>query len=164
MAITIVEIPFHRDEQQSVNAAMRRLEARGDGEGWINFHPMLTDEERARVPERTTLGEWFSGRGPAVAMGTWTPPALGAKPRPAQIGLAHGTGPKALVRLGELGLGLPDGWVKRQDHAKHGIVAELPTGEDPARVVTWLIVAATVLRTVVEPGEQWAALVHEPGG
>ena len=143
---------------------MRRLEGRGDGEGWINFHPMLTDEERTRIPERTTLGEWFSGRGPAVAMGTWTPPATGAKPRLAQIGLAHGTGPKALVRLDELGVGLPDGWVKRQDHAKHGVVADLPTGEDPSRIITWLIVAATVLRTVVEPGEQWAALVHEPEG
>lgn len=161
MAITIVEIPFHRDEQQFVSAAMRRLEARGDGEGWINFHPQLTDEERARVPERTALGDWFSGRGPAVAMGTWTPAAFGGKPRSAQIGLAHGTGPKALERLDELGLGLPAGWVKRQDHAKHGVVADLPAGEDPSRVVTWLIVAATVLRTVVEPGAQWTALVHE---
>ncbi len=164
MAITVVEIPFHRDEQQSVAAAMRRLEARGDGEGWINFSPMLTDEEQARVPERTTLGDFFSGRGPAVAMATWTPSAGGRKPRPAQIGLAHGTGPKALDRLDELGVGLPTGWVKRQDHAKHGIVAELPVGEDPGRVITWLIVAATVLRTVVEPGQEWAALVHEPDG
>ena len=56
----------------------------------------------------------------------------------------------------------PAGWVKRQDHAKHGIVAELPAGEDPNRVITWLVVAATVLRTVVEPGHEWAALVHEP--
>ena len=162
MPITVVEIPFHRDEAQSVAAAMRRLEQRGDGEGWINFHPLLTDEEQARVPERTALGEWFSSRGPAIAMATWTPSARGRKPRPAQIGLAHGTGPKALDRLNELGVGLPAGWVKRQDHAKHGIVAELPAGEDPNRVITWLVVAATVLRTIVEPGHEWAALVHEP--
>ena len=71
-------------------------------------------------------------------------------------------GPKALDRLDELGVGLPAGWVKRQDHAKHGIVAELPPGEDPAKVITWLIVAATVLRTVVEPGQEWVAQVHEP--
>ena len=95
-------------------------------------------------------------------MATWIPSARGRKPRPAQIGLAHGTGPKALDRLNELGVGLPAGWVKRQDHAKHGIVAELPAGEDPNRVITWLVVAATVLRTVVEPGHEWAALVHEP--
>ena len=162
MAITVVEIMFHRDEHQSVGAAMKRLEARGDGEGWINLEPLLTDEEQARLPERTTLGEWFSGRGPAVAMGTWQPPARLGKPRPAQVGLAHGTGPKALDRLAEIGVGLPDTWVKRQDHAKHGIVADLPPDEDPSRVITWLIVAATVLRTVVEPGTEWVAQVHEP--
>ena len=84
------------------------------------------------------------------------------KPRPAQIGVEHGTGPKALDRLAEVGVKLPQGWVKRQDHAKHGIVAELPDGEDPSVVITWLIVASTLLRTVVEPGEDWIALVHEP--
>ena len=82
--------------------------------------------------------------------------------RPAQIGLEHGTGPKALERLAEIGVGLPERWVTRQDHAKHGIVAELPADEDPSVVITWLIVAATVLRTVVEPGEHWIAVVHEP--
>lgn len=82
--------------------------------------------------------------------------------QPAQIGLEHGTGPKALERLAEIGVGLPEQWVIRQDHAKHGIVAELPVDENPSVVVTWLIVAATVLRTVVDPGEQWIALVHEP--
>jgi len=82
--------------------------------------------------------------------------------RPAQIGLEHGTGPKALDRLAEIGVGLPERWVTRQDHAKHGIVAELPADEDPSVVLTWLIVAATVLRTVVGPGEHWIAVVHEP--
>ena len=90
------------------------------------------------------------------------PRQRGAKPRPAQIGVEHGTGPKALDRLAEVGVKLPQGWVKRQDHAKHGIVAELPDGEDPSVVITWLIVASTLLRTVVEPGEDWIALVHEP--
>ena len=26
----------------------------------------------------------------------------------------------------------------------------------------WLIVASTLLRTIVEPGDEWVALVHEP--
>ena len=162
MAITITDIGFHRDEYQRVVAAMEQLEGRGDGQGWINFTPCLTEEEHARVPERSALGDFFAGRGPAVAMATWTPAARGAKPRPAQIGVEHGTGPKALARLAEVGVELPQGWIKRQDHAKHGIVAELPDGEDPAVVITWLIVAATLLRTIVEPGEDWIALVHEP--
>ncbi|MEO0495126.1 MAG: hypothetical protein AAF081_17100 [Actinomycetota bacterium] len=162
MAITITEIGFHRDEHQLVVAAMQRLDRRGDGEGWINLSPLLTDEEQARVPERTTLGDFFAGRGPAVAMATWTPAVRGTKPRPAQMGIEHGTGPKALDRLAEVGVALPQGWVKRQDHAKHGIVAELPDGENPSVVITWMIVASTLLRTVVEPGDDWLALVHEP--
>ena len=52
MAITITDIGFHRDEHQRVVAAMEQLEERGDGQGWINFTPCLTEEEHARVPER----------------------------------------------------------------------------------------------------------------
>lgn len=162
MAITITELPFHRDEHDEVVAAMRRLAARGDGRGWINLQPALSEDEYNRVPDRSGLGAWFSGRGPAVATATWTPPTTEGRAKAAQVGLEHGTGPDALARLDEVGVGLPTGWVKRQDHAKHGIVAELPADENPSVVITWLIVAATVLRTVVEPGEQWVALVHEP--
>lgn len=162
MAITITEIGFRRGEHQLVVAAMRRLEQRGDGEGWINVKPWLTDEEDARVPDRTNLGDFFSGRGPAVSMGTWMPATRGRKPRPAQVGVEHGTGPKALDRLAEVGVELPQGWFKRQDHAKHGIVAELPDGVDPSSVVAWLVTVATELRTVVYPGDEWVAIVHEP--
>lgn len=162
MGISIVEIGFHRDEHELVSAAMNRLESRGDGKGWINLQPHLSDEQEAQIPHQTALGSWFSGRGPVVSMATWTPSAGGRKPRAAQIGLAHGTGQKALDRLAEVGLGLPEGWVRRQDHAKHGIVVDLPSGEDPGRVISWLIVTATFLRTVVEPGAEWVARVHEP--
>lgn len=141
---------------------MHRLSARDDGRGWINLQPALSDDEYNRIPDRSGLGAWFSGRGPAVATATWTPGVLTGRVKPAQIGVEHGTGPNALDRLDEIGVGLPAGWVKRQDHAKHGIVAEVPVDENPSVVITWLIVAATVLRTVVEPGEQWFALVHEP--
>ncbi len=163
MATVVTEISFFRDDYAAVVETMARLEARGDGGGWINLSPVLSEEEERRVPQRSLLGAWFSGRGPAVAMATWTPStAIGRRPRPAQIGLAHGTGPNALARLDEVGAGLPPGWVKRQDHAKHGIVAEVPARGDHGTVLTWMIVAATVLRTVVEPGMRWTALVHEP--
>ena len=101
-------------------------------------------------------------RGPAVSMGTWMPAARGRKPRPAQVGVEHGTGPKALDRLAEVGVELPQGWFKRQDHAKNGIVAELPDGVDLSTVVSWLVTVATELRTVVYPGDEWVAIVHEP--
>lgn len=162
MSIELREIRFNRHDCGDIVAAMQALDAVGRGEGWINFSPVLTEDEEARVPMRSGLAAWFSGRGPAMAMGTWTPRAVGAKPRNAQIGLEHGTGPNALPRLSELGIGLPDGWVKRQDHAKHGVVAELPPGTDEEQVIEWLVTAATMLRTVVEPGNTWVAVVHSP--
>lgn len=131
--------------------------------GWINLHPVLDEDEQARLPDRSGMAAWFSGRGPAVATATWMPATGGRRPAPAQIGLEHGTGPRALDRLAEAGVPLPTGWVRRQDHAKHGVVAELPGDVSPSVVITWLIVAGTVLRTLVEPGEEWLALVHEPG-
>ncbi len=162
MTFEIEEISFSRHESAAVAAVMRTLDEKGDGEGWINFSPVLDDDDEARLPVRSGLAAWFSGRGPAMAMGTWTPRSTGRRSHPAQIGLEHGTGPDSLLRLDDLGLGLPSGWVKRQDHAKHGIVAELPDGVDHAQVVEWLITAATTLRTVVEPGIQWTAMVHRP--
>lgn len=163
MAFETEAVEFHRDESEPVVAAMVELADRGDGEGWINIGPLLDEDQQRRVPERSGLAAWFSGRGPAVALATWTPPATGRKPRLAQLGVAHGTGPDALKRLDELGLGLPAGWVKRQDHAKHGIVVDLPHSADPAAIVRWLIAASTVLRTIVEPGTTWGAEIYRPG-
>lgn len=151
---------FRRGETGEVVAAMRHLAARADGQGWINIGPELPDEDHARVPERPGLAAWFSGRGPAVAMGTWIPAS--AKGHPAQIGVEHGTGPKALHRLAERGLTVPPAWRKRQDHGKHGIVIDLPADADPGSVVHWLVVACTDLMSVVEAGDQWQAVVHAP--
>jgi hypothetical protein len=162
MAFETEAVEFHRDESEPVVAAMVELAERGDGEGWINIGPLLDEDQQWRVPERSGLAAWFSGRGPAVSLATWTPAAVGRKPRLAQLGVAHGTGPNALKRLDELGLGLPSGWVKRQDHAKHGIVVDLPRSADPTSVVRWLITASTALRTSVEPGTTWGAEIHRP--
>ena len=76
--------------------------------------------------------------------------------------MAHGTGPNALRRLEEDGIALPTGWQRRQDHAKHGIVADLPAGADPVAVVDWLVRAVSALMTVVEAGDRWTAVVHRP--
>ena len=53
--------------------------------------------------------------------------------------MSHGTGPSALLRLEEAGLGLPLGWAKKQDHAKHGIVIEVPDTVDYYAMIDWLI-------------------------
>lgn len=128
---------------------LRTLADRGNGEGWVNIGPALSDEEYSALPPRSGLGAWFSGRGPVVPMVTWMPPTRGERRRSAQIGISHGTGPNALPRLEERGIVLPSTWVKKQDHAKHGIVAEIPDDVDYSSMVDWLLRAMAHLSDVV---------------
>ncbi len=162
MAFQVTEIVFDRDDAAEVVAAMQNLHERGDGLGWVNLQPCLSADQFGRVPERSGLAGWFSGRGPALPLATWTPPTVGARPVPAQLGLAHGTGPNGLDRLETQGVTRPSGWVKRQDHAKHGIVMALPDNVDLLDVVGWMVAAVTGLCQVVEPGSLWQAMVHQP--
>jgi len=154
-------IRFSRGHHDSVVSAMKSLDA--SGEGWINIGPWLSDEVMAEVPVRTGLGAWFSGRGPQVPMATWMPSnSTGRRTTAAQVGVEHGSGPNALARLREAGHAMPEGWVPRQDHGKHGIVAELPTDVVPDDVIDWLIVAITGLSDLVPVGAHWRAVVHRP--
>jgi len=139
------EIEFGRDDSSEVVAAMAEIAAAPGAGGWVNIGPALTDEQAAQVPPKSGLAAWFSGRGPAVAMGTWMPSSIGGRPRAAQVGVEHGQGPNALKRLREAGLELPGGWLKRQDHAKHGVVIELGGDDDLSVAVEWIIDAVTIL-------------------
>ncbi len=38
----------------------------------------------------------------------------------------HPTGGKAVARLAEAGVAVPDGWVVRQDHARRGLLVQTP--------------------------------------
>lgn len=156
MAITAEEIEFTPHDLAPILARMDTLAAAG--RGWINIGPGLTQEEFAALPTQSTVGKWISGRGPAVPMATWSP-ADG--PGPVTIGISHGTGPKALDRLAADGLGLPPSWRKRQDHAKHGIVAEAPATTSPDDVLAWLLPAMAALSPRVAVGENWVAEVYE---
>lgn len=139
------QITFGRGDSSAVVAAMAEIAASPGAGGWVNIGPALTDEQAAQVPPKSGLAAWFSGRGPAVAMGTWMPGSVGSRPRAAQVGVEHGLGPNALKRLREAGLELPPGWRKRQDHAKHGVVIELVGDVDPSVTVDWIIEAVTIL-------------------
>jgi hypothetical protein len=163
MATTPEVVEFSRSDTGPIVCCFRELAGRGDGAGWVNIGPALTDAEYATLPPRSGLAAWFSGRGPVVPMATWTPPPDGDRSRPAQVGIAHGTGPSALPRLEEHGLALPAGWTKKQDHAKHGIVAEVPAESDFSNMVDWLVRAMTELSAAVPVGDHWIAEVHLPG-
>lgn len=156
MTMTADEIEFTAQDLAPLLTRMDALAARG--KGWINIGPGLTQEEFAGLPTQSTLGRWFSGRGPAVPMATWNPTDASG---PVTIGVSHGTGPKALERLADEGLGLPPGWRKRQDHAKHGIVAEVPAATPHREVLAWLLPAMAVLSPRVAVGENWIAEVYE---
>ena len=133
------------------------------GAGWVNIRPDLNDEQLDEQPRATLLSLWFSARGPAVPMATWTPPASGRKPRPAVVGIEHGFGPRALAQLREAGVPLPQAWTGRQDHPRRGIVAEVPAVVSCREVLIWLLDACRALCRI-DLGDRWIAQVHRPRG
>lgn len=141
---------------------MIALESEGAG-GWINIEPRLPEDVLAQMPPRSGLGAWFSGRGPQLPMATWMPSSVsGRRLVPAQVGIEHGTGRNALDRLKESGHPMPEAWTRRQDHAKHGIVAELSADVAPADVVSWLVEATASLSEAISLGDRWQAVIHRP--
>jgi hypothetical protein len=132
----------------------------GTHEGWINFEPAVPVED---VPGSGSAFSIFSGRGPAVPLGTWTPASAPRRGRadPAMIGLQHGAGSKVKHQLAERGHAVPDGWVVVQDSSKKGLVVAVPPMADDAEVVRWLLTAASTLSTIPLTG--WRAAVYEPG-
>ena len=160
-AMTQIVISFARDDTNEVEAAMARLSGRGDGEGWINVGPALTEEQHQRIPVQSTIGSWFTARGPVVPMATWTPRATAGRPRPVVIGVEHGVGPKALDQLREAGLPLPSGWRKVQDHAKRGIVVNVADEAEHGVVLGWLVDACWAL-CGIDIDDHWSAVVNTP--
>ncbi len=123
--------------------------------------PRPTEEQHQRLPTPSMLGAWFSARGPVVPMATWIPGSSTPRVRPATIGIEHGVGPKALDQLREAGLPLPAGWRKVQDHAKRGIVVEIPESVGHAVVLRWLVDACWSL-CGIEIDDHWSAVVNSP--
>ena len=76
------------------------------------------------------------------------------------VGLMHPTGAKALARLAEVGVGLPDGWLVRQDHVRRGLVLRTPVDAPEADVITWCVRARVLCRA--EMTGQWRAVVYLP--
>ena len=62
---------------------------------------------------------------------TWVPASKG---NVAQLGVLHGTGPKAMERLVDGEVKPPMGWVAVQDHSKRGLLFSLPA-DAPASVI-----------------------------
>ncbi len=156
-------IAFDSADVTPVVREMEGLVARGDGLGWINIGPGLRDDqiEKLPSPSPTMLARWFSGRGPAVPMATWTPPRGAPATSQPTVGVEHGVGPKALDRLADAGAPLPAGWRKVQDHAKNGIVVHPPPQAPHTEVLEWLLSVCWAL-CPIEIEDNWLAEIHRP--
>lgn len=124
------------------------------GTGWVNFEPSVDPEDLSGAG--AGFFELFSGRGPEVALATWTPPTVSRRGRaePAMIGLQHGAGRRVKPLLA-----VPDGWLVTQDYVKKGLVIALPAGVDHAEVLRWLLDAAQAT-SPVPVGPMWRASVY----
>lgn len=150
-------VEFLPDRAGDVVAAM---EAVGEsGTGWVNLEPAVDVEDVAA--EGSSTFAMFSGRGPIVPLGTWTPAKTSGRGRrePAMLGLQHPAGSKAKPLLAQLGHPVPDGWMVVQDHVRKGLVVALPEGTDVADALGWLLRAARLLSTIPLTGG-WRAAIY----
>lgn len=147
-----LEFGWSEADPGSVLDAMAGLT--GSGRGWINLRPEITAENE---PPPRSIASWlFSARGEPVPLITWAPEADGR----GSVGIEHGSGARALHQLADAGHDLPDGWLRRADHARRGLVVETPSGTDVAEVLRWAVHAAHLLTRVPLTGE-WLASVYE---
>ncbi|MYH72884.1 MAG: hypothetical protein F4153_09990 [Acidimicrobiia bacterium] len=156
MALDRQYIRFERLDLGEVVHEMLTLAARGDGKGWMNVQPVVADEDR---PPESAVFKLFTAKGPAIPLGTWVPGHhYRDKWQPASVGLQHAGGRHASKLLEERGVTEPDGWNRRQDHIKRGLVYELPEGQDPKVAVEFLVDAMAQLVAFPLSG-RWLAIV-----
>ncbi len=131
------------------------------GDGWLNLLPGIV-EGAVNVEPPTGLFAFFGTRQPPVTMATVMPPRRDRRTTEGMsVGIMHPTGSKAIARLAEAGVTVPDGWVVRQDHARRGLVLRTVVGAPPAEVVSWCVRAGTELCRADMTG-QWRAVVYLP--
>jgi hypothetical protein len=125
--------------------------------GWITLQPGIRPEDAP--PPRSVLGALFSGSGPPVPVCTWVAPESRQKPPHAELGILHQTGPKAIRRLSDAGVEVPDRWVVLSDHPRRGLVIAVHPDSAYDEVLTWLLQAGRALTRVPLTGA-WQAAVH----
>ncbi len=136
---------------------LERMAELADGSGWMVFDAAVAEDD---VPPPAAFGGLFTAKGPAVPELSWVPGAPGRHRRePLAVGIRHGAGPKAKLRLAEAGVPVPDGWYVIQDNPRRGFVAQVPDTVPDADVLDWLLRAAAVLAAVPLSGD-WRVMIH----
>jgi hypothetical protein len=151
-------VEFRVDDPTAVVTRMDEILQRG--RGWINLQPAVSEQEAARAANSAGLFRLFSGRGPAAPFCSWVP---GGRTRSGidyvSLGIQHATGPKAVARLAESGVPVPETWHTMNDHPKRGLVVAVPTNVPNADVLAWLLRAAGALNQAETVGT-WRAFVY----
>lgn len=139
-------------------AVVAVMEELAGGSGWLTLDPSF--DEDFPPPQQTTFGRLVSGRGPAVPRANWVPAELDRRrPEPVSVGILHGTGARAVDRLADKDIQVPERWKVVADHSKRGLVAWVPIDEPHDEVLAWTCRAATAL-TRVPLTAQWRVAVH----
>jgi hypothetical protein len=134
---------------------------RDAGDGWINLLPGIV-EGAVEVDPPTGLFAFFGTRQAPVTMATVMPAHLEQRHvEGMSVGLMHPTGARAIARLAEAGVTVPNGWVVRQDHTRRGLVLRTSPDAAPADIVGWCVRAGTALCRAEMTG-QWQAVVYLP--
>ncbi len=134
---------------------------RAAGSGWINLMPGI-DEDAVDIDPPGGLFAFFGNNAPPVTMATVIPPKRDRRDTEGMtVGLMHPTGAKAVARLAEVGLVLPEGWVVRQDHVRRGLLVRTPVSAPESDVITWCVRAGTALCRAEMTG-RWRAVVYLP--
>lgn len=149
---TVVE--FDTTRREEIVAAMKEMKAAQSG--WVNMSPAVDLED---LPANAGPKLW-SARGPLVPLCTWTPPAKKGTTPPVLIGIQHGAGGKAVPRLRDLGVPVPESWQVQSDHTRRGIVIAVPPKERDDDVLKWLLRAGGMLCDL--PYKVWIAEVYPP--
>ena len=129
------------------------------GDGWINLIPKLSDDD-----EPTTLGFFtlFGGGSTGVTMCTWIPDHHDRRARGhMSLGITHTLGQRAKGRLQSRATPIPATWRIEQDHAKRGLVFQVPLDEPNEQVLAWALRAVGSL-TPADQIEKWRAEVYFP--
>jgi hypothetical protein len=132
------------------------------GQGWINLLPGVELDEDERQTMAPGIFSLFSNRQPPVTMCTLMPA------RPSRrafdgvtVGVQHPTGGKAVARLAEAGVAVPEGWLLRQDHPRRGLVLLARHSAPEVDVISWALRAGTALCRKEMTGD-WQAVVYLP--
>jgi hypothetical protein len=149
-------VEFRIDRPAAVVAIL--AEVVGAHAGWLNLQPDVHVED---VPDTgSPFGRLLTAVGPPVPLGSWVPgaPKRGGYER-TSLGLQHPGGKKAIWRLRDVGIVVPNGWKVLADHPRRGIVLSLPDDADPAEALDWMVRASVELTDIVLP-DVWRAAVY----